>query len=700
MFCNSIRLLRRCRPTLSLTPFNRQSTYSTINLRSTDGSSSIGLEDTITNRSLHCKHQHNNTIHWLSTAASTPDNDDGGTSSSPLEVTVTNSTSSSSEESSADQQLDDQSPNLKKSPDQEKEEEILQLQSELRTHHRHAAYDTALQTASTLLDLTISHFGDQHPATASAYNNVGLMAKCLGKYSQAKEAYHKSLSIYGEVCGKDHASYAAALSNLGMLERGRVLESESAANNNEEEIDETNSSIPDEDDVDLKDLRDANKPNEEKLSALDRMQLNESAIEYFDEAYKIRLSELGPNHPHTISSQSQLGSAMAAAVIAERRGRISSIIESELRQLKHAKNVQDVKEMEKHVPEAIARAASKTTMGGKGSKLTRRRWEAAEQHLRGALTNAVENPRGENVSPLLYVPTGNTPSSADKESTKVQENSSSRRRGLTLPPKQEYKDLSKKEQKKLDKQKLREHRRANANALRGATTNESKGIESILGVAGKVTTLSAATAAQNLAVFLKHYSDWMRLSLMDENNTQQQQAEPSQQQIQSTKALNQTIQEAQHLYESALHVRKSILPSHHPEVVATKFSLAELLDSPKVSVLATLTSHDDAEAEVVDGKRANQLREEILSTKALNQTIQEAQHLYESALHVRKSILPSHHPEVVATKFSLAELLDSPKVSVLATLTSHDDAEAEVVDGKRANQLREEILSAYNVEEK
>jgi len=610
MICNSIRLLRRCRPPLSVAPFNRQSiSYSTINSNSFR-CSSIGLEDTITNRSLYCKHKQNNTIHWLSTTASDNDNDD--TSSSPIEVTVTNSTSSGSEESSADQQH--QSSNLKKSSDQEKEEEILQLQSELRTYHRHAAYDTALQTASTLLDLTISHFGDQHPATASAYNNVGLMAKCLGKYSQAKEAYHKSLSIYGEVCGKDHASYAAALSNLGMLERGRVLESESAVSN-EDEIDEThnNSSISDEDDVDLKDLRDANKPNEEKLSALDRIQLNESAIEYFDEAYKIRLSELGPNHPHTISSQSQLGSAMAAAVIAERRGRISSIIESELRQLKHAKNVQDVKEMEKHVPEAIARAASKTSMGGKGSKLTRRRWEAAEQHLRGALTNAVENPRGENVSPLLYVPTGNTPpSTTEKEGTKVKENSSNRR-GLTLPSKKEYKDLSKKEQKKLDKQKLREHRRANANTLRGATTNESKGIESILGVAGKVTTLSAATAAQNLAVFLKHYSDWMRLSLMDENSAQQHQAESSQQQIQSTKALNQTIQEAQHLYESALHVRKSILPSHHPEVVATKFSLAELLDSPKVSAMATLTSHDDTEAEVVDGKRANQLREEILS---------------------------------------------------------------------------------------
>jgi len=45
----------------------------------------------------------------------------------------------------------------------------------------------------------------------------------------------KSLRIYGEVCGKDHASYAAALSNLGMLERGRVMESEGASESNDAE---------------------------------------------------------------------------------------------------------------------------------------------------------------------------------------------------------------------------------------------------------------------------------------------------------------------------------------------------------------------------------------------------------------------------------------------------------------------------------
>ena len=84
-----------------------------------------------------------------------------------------------------------------KSPDQIAEEEILSLQSELRVHYRHAAYESALETASRLLSLTTTQFGTLHPATASAYNNLGLMNKCLGKYVEAKDAYHEALRIYG-----------------------------------------------------------------------------------------------------------------------------------------------------------------------------------------------------------------------------------------------------------------------------------------------------------------------------------------------------------------------------------------------------------------------------------------------------------------------------------------------------------------------
>ena len=409
----------------------------------------------------------------------------------------------------------------------------------------------------------------------------------------------------GEACGKDHASYAAALNNLGMLERSRVLESEGAADEDEDDIDgEEGDSIKNEAGVDLAQIRDNNNNNTHKkapklLSALERMQLNETAIEYFDEAYRIRLSELGSSHPHTITSRSQLGSAMAASVIAERRGQVGGLLENELRRLKQSKNVRDAREMEAYVPEALAKAASKTTLSG--SKLTRRRWEAAEDHLRGALTTAVENPRGESVHPLMYVPTSNR--------HEVHVNNTDGRRGLTLPPKEDKSGLSKKQKKELGKDRLREKRRAIANALHGNNEGE---VKAVLGDAAKVTTLSAATAAQNLAVFLKHYSDWIRLSLMNENDPQQTKT--------TILLLMRIINESHHLYESALHVRSSILPSHHPDVIATKFSLAELLDSPRISYhSSTIAEDEDVTTEVgkqataIDGDRANQLREDILN---------------------------------------------------------------------------------------
>lgn len=534
-----------------------------------------------------------------------------------IEVTVTNSDSNQVNDELKSQPADEndqhqtepsspsRGPNLKKSLDQEMEERILSIQSTLRTHHRHADYASALETSTELLSLSSEHFGTLHPATASAYNNVGLMNKCLGNYVEAKEAYHESLRIYGEVCGKDHASYAAAMSNLGMLERGRVLESEAEAE--EDDGDESKDENSEGAEVgEFDENSDGPKPKP-KLSALERMQLNESAIEYFDEAYRIRLAELGSQHPHTITSRSQLGSAMAAAVIAERKGKLSGLVEGELRQLKVQRDVKDLKEMEEYVPVAVARAAMKSSSQ---SKLSQRRWEAAEEHLRGALSTAVDNPRGESVSPLLYLPIGSEDYSGGNDGE---------RQGLTLPLKKD-RSLSKKDRKKAEKDRKREKRRANSNLLQSTGdaindnnyANDANGSNermAVQGVAGKITTLSAATAAQNLAVFLKNYSDWMRLSLVDDANNDDR--HPRQQQQQKRVLINQIIQEARHLYESALYVRSKILPTHHPEVVATKFSLAELLDSPKVSLSTMEPAGEDNDG--LDSARANALREEILS---------------------------------------------------------------------------------------
>ena len=250
---------------------------------------------------------------------------------------------------------------------------------------------------------------------------------------------------------------------------------------------------------------------------------------------------------------------------------MGGLIEGELRKLKQHRGIKDPKEMEQYIPEAIARAATKSAMS---SKFTQRRWDAAEDHLRMALKTAVENPRGESVAPLAFIPI----CKGGRTST-----------GLTLPKKD--RTLSKKERKIAEKERKREKRRA----------NEGGKSMAVQGFAGRVSTLSAATAAQNLAVILKQRSDWVRLSLLDDNDEVQQG---------SSNQLDQIIDEARHLYEAALHVRKQILPPHHPEVVASKFSLAELLDSTDPTSLTFGSSKGRA----IDSDRANWLREAILES--------------------------------------------------------------------------------------
>jgi hypothetical protein len=87
-----------------------------------------------------------------------------------------------------------------------------------------------------------------------------------------------------------------------------------------------------------------------------------------------------------------------------------------------------------------------------------------------------------------------------------------------------------------------------------------------------VQTLSAAAAAQNLAVFLKSRA-------MTEN------------------PYNESLMaEAQQLYNQVTTVRSQLLPAQHPDVYATKYSLAELLES------------------IGDKEAANALRQEIIDT--------------------------------------------------------------------------------------
>jgi tetratricopeptide (TPR) repeat protein len=319
------------------------------------------------------------------------------------------------------------------SPDVAKEREIQDQQQKVRFYHQQGAFDEALQASNELLDMTESHFGKDHPVTASAYNNVGLMHKLLGNYKEAQQHYHQALRSYGFILGKDHASYAAALHNLGTLLKTQVT-------------------------------------LDEELTAMERLSLTEEAIQHLEESYNIRKVELGEEHPHTVASQSALGSTIASQILA---------LQAQQQQQQSDTTIQqDGNESNEWKP----------------SKMTQKRMEMAEQYLKQALETATANPRGNRLQ--------------DEHAKNAYKN---------------------------------------------------------------ITTLSAAAAAQNLAVILK-----TRATLSSPTTNEEM------------------LLEAKQLYEQALVVRTSLLHEAHPDTVATKFSLAELV------------------AVIGDEEGANQLRQEIM----------------------------------------------------------------------------------------
>ena len=384
------------------------------------------------------------------------------------------------------------------------------MQSHIRTHYRHAAYNEALETSHQLLDACQKLFGDSHPATASAYNNIGLMHKALGQFDDSRTNYAKALELYGDIVGTDHASYAAALNNLGNLDRAQA------------HVDED-------------------------LDVAQRLELNESAVRYFDEALAIRVVELGDDHPNTVTSRSNLGGALAALVL-----------------LRHAAAAEKVKGKTEssNGEEKSSSVDDASDTGSSGDKVNDRGWEAAEDHLRSALNTATANPRGRKANVSAH----NQAIDAQRAERQKSKPVSKRKRN------REKKMLS----KHIEQQKA-------------AATGGGSGSD--------IQTLSAASAAQNLAVFLKSRADVIGTAA-EAGVT-----------IPVHLDRNDMYAESRRLYESALKVRSELRDKHHPEVVATKFSLAELLavtgDEDGANVLRSeiLEAYDvtEKDAEAVEG---------------------------------------------------------------------------------------------------
>mmetsp|Transcript_19298 Transcript_19298/g.41976 ORF Transcript_19298/g.41976 Transcript_19298/m.41976 type:complete len:558 (+) Transcript_19298:178-1851(+) len=374
-------------------------------------------------------------------------------------------------------------------PDKDAELRLAGIQATITEEYKQGNFTKALSTSQDLLKQTQQHFGYNvdHPATASAMNNVGLMQKLLGNFAEARQHYVAAMRIYASVCGRDHASYAMTLHNLGNLNKSQVHF-----------------------DVSLK--------------ATERLSLVEAAMEYLEESYAVRIAELGMEHPHTVATRSAIGSTLAAQVLYQHR------------MVEDSSNTKDSNIIRKQY----------VALNPQG--ITQQQWRAAEEHLRESLQTSIDNPRGKQIQNNLSRKNNNNNNIRFKKN---------------------------KGKKQFNKQQR----------IGSIGTSSSSNLS--------VTTLSAASAAQNLAVFLKSFA-----MTMEEDSPDRKQH----------------LFEAKKLYEEVQQVRIQLLPNDHPDLYATKYSLAELLEVLAAAPSSGEEDYKEEQERQSHKEAANTLRQEIIDT--------------------------------------------------------------------------------------
>mmetsp|Transcript_64375 Transcript_64375/g.75490 ORF Transcript_64375/g.75490 Transcript_64375/m.75490 type:complete len:463 (-) Transcript_64375:96-1484(-) len=345
----------------------------------------------------------------------------------------------------------------RETPEQQIESLIMQIQFSIRDLHHAGQFTEALEATVVLIEKCESHFGVNHPVTASSYNNAAVMHKNLGDYDLSRECYRKALDVYGVIVGKDHANYAMALNNLGNLDRAQSSSLE----------------------LNAEDGQGASDANMTIWN--NKIQLLQSAVEHLTEALSIRMNELGDDHPHTVLSMTNLGGAISSQA-----------------------------QMELDSGDAISKRLD---------PLAGKRWGVAEQHLRTALRIALLNQEKAKTSKLVRDMEVNS-----REEVNVPQ----------MPP--PAPKITEEDVKYVHVDNL------------------------------KIESLTSASSAQNLAVFLKCRADVLKQM-------------PENERVDTLMDVDDYYNEAEYLYRGALKLREEELGEHHPDTVASKFSLAELMIS-------------------------------------------------------------------------------------------------------------------------
>jgi len=82
-------------------------------------------------------------------------------------------------------------------------------------------YAKALEWYLKALDINEKILGNEHPDTATTYNNIASVYNDLGAYKEALEWYKKALDIDEKVLGKEHPYTATTYSNIAKVYHGQ-----------------------------------------------------------------------------------------------------------------------------------------------------------------------------------------------------------------------------------------------------------------------------------------------------------------------------------------------------------------------------------------------------------------------------------------------------------------------------------------------